>query len=269
VVVVLGAATARYGWAQTGQMPMPDNHQVADFLAEHGQSAKTDATFCAVCHAREYCSRCHVNAARVPAIQGLPSDPAVADYVASKTWPAPASHTPFFRADHRALAASATASCETCHVLEQQCQSCHSGSASLERGRSVQERRGDDLYHPANFVQQHAAAAFNQETECASCHNPEVFCRNCHTGLGRGTDGRTTTGFHNQDPDFALGHGQPARQGLESCAACHAQQDCLQCHSAKAGRRINPHGPDFDPEQLSSKNRQMCLICHFTVPGEP
>jgi hypothetical protein len=65
-----------------------------------------------------------------------------------------------------------------------------------------------------------------------------------------------------------LGHGQAARQNLESCVACHAERDCLTCHSALGGRRFNPHGPDFDAARLREKNPQMCSACHgITIPG--
>jgi hypothetical protein len=267
LVIALFGVNTQHGIAQTGQMSMPDNHQTADFWLTHGQSAKRDITFCAACHARDYCSRCHVNASEISEIQALPSNPDVADYVASREWPAPPTHTPFFVEDHRAVAASATQTCTTCHVVEQQCNSCHIGSKTLERQRGVTDV---DNYHPLNFIQRHSASAWNQENECASCHNPETFCRSCHTTLGFASrDGRTNTGFHNESTSFALGHGQAARQGLELCASCHAQQDCLQCHSARAGRRINPHGPGFDAEKLRSKNQGLCLFCHFSVPGGP
>lgn len=253
------------GSAQTGQMSKPDNHQTAEFLYQHGQQALENAALCNACHARDYCARCHVNAGEMPAIQALDPDPAVAAYVASKDWPGPPSHTPFFLTNHRALAASARENCTVCHVVEQQCQSCHLGSETLERRRGASERRDVDLYHPLNFLQQHSASAFNQENECASCHNPQVFCQACHSNLGYASrDGRTDTGFHNENPNFQFGHGKAARQGLESCAACHAQQDCLQCHSARVGRNINPHGPEFDGQHLKSKNEGFCLFCHFS-----
>jgi hypothetical protein len=173
---------------------------------------------------------------------------------------APPTHTPFFLNDHRALGASATAECETCHNRDQRCYGCHTGSENLDTPSQEQSS-----YHPANFMQQHSAAAWSRETECASCHNPEAFCRACHLDLGRaGNNGRTDTGYHNENPNWQFGHGQAARQGLESCASCHAQADCLQCHSAKGGRNINPHGPDFDAEKLKSKNERLCLMCHYS-----
>jgi hypothetical protein len=256
--------------AQTGQTPKPDDHGLAGWLAEHAQRAEADVTLCAACHARDYCSACHVNANEVPQIQALKSDPKVAEYVASKRWPAPPGHTPFFREDHKAVAAAATSSCQTCHVVERQCQTCHLGSETVERRRDAPERRDVDLYHPADFVSQHSAAAFNREAECSTCHNPQVYCQSCHASLGYGSsDGRTDTGFHNASPGFQFGHGQAARQGLESCAACHRQDDCLACHSAKSGRNINPHGPNFDADQLRSKNKGFCLLCHFSGQIEP
>lgn len=176
----------------------------------------------------------------------------------------PPSHTPFFRDNHRVLASGAASECETCHVRDQSCVGCHLGSETLDR-----PDQDVALYHPADFLEQHATAAWNREVECASCHNTEVFCRSCHTGLGRASAGRTVTGYHNEDVAFQLGHGPAARQGLESCASCHAQQDCLACHSATNGRRVNPHGPDFDADKLRSKNRELCLFCHFSTILEP
>ncbi|UCC71158.1 MAG: hypothetical protein JSV86_12270 [Gemmatimonadota bacterium] len=171
---------------------------------------------------------------------------------------APASHTPFFLDDHRAYAAAATAECETCHIRDQRCYGCHTGSENLDVPGEEQAR-----YHPNDFQEQHSAAAWSRETECSSCHNTEAYCRACHLSLGRGTEGFTTThGYHNWNTNFSTGHGQAARQGLESCATCHAQQDCLQCHSAKGQFKVNPHGADFNAERLRDKNPELCLFCH-------
>lgn len=255
---------AERGIAQTGDMPKPENHQADDFWLTHGEGGRADATLCAVCHARDYCVRCHVNAHEVPVIQALPSDPRVAEYVAGEEWPAPPTHTPFYLDGHKALAAGATEQCQVCHVIEEACQSCHSSSETLTQPRAGSEAR---LYHPFNFMTRHSASAWNSEMECATCHNPETFCRDCHADLGYASRAfRTTSGFHNESARFRFGHGQAARQGLESCATCHAQEDCLQCHSAISGRRINPHGSTFDGEKLRSKNQRFCLYCHFSVP---
>ena len=62
-------------------------------------------------------------------------------------------------------------------------------------------------------------------------------------------------------PSLVLGI-NAARQGMESCSTCHQQTECLACHSAKQGWRVNPHGPDFDPERAADRSTQSCAICH-------
>jgi len=49
---------------------------------------------------------------------------------------------------------------------------------------------------------------------------------------------------------------------MEECASCHQQTSCLRCHSAKAGLRINPHGPGFDPDRVADRSTMSCGICH-------
>ena len=75
--------------------------------------------------------------------------------------------------------------------------------------------------------------------------------------------------YHDAKQSFSVGHGQAARQNLESCVSCHAERDCVSCHSATGGRRYNPHGPGFDAERLRRKNPEMCLACHRSMPRVP
>ena len=74
--------------------PRPSNHAAVDFLLTHGADASADASACAVCHGRESCERCHLDAASEPAIAGLASDARIAQLVAGRPgeWPEPASH---------------------------------------------------------------------------------------------------------------------------------------------------------------------------------
>ena len=71
-------------------------------------------------------------------------------------------------------------------------------------------------------------------------------------------------GYHDGNRQFFLGHGQAARQALESCVSCHVERDCLTCHSVVRGRSFDPHGPGFDPVQMLKKNPQLCIACHGT-----
>lgn len=243
--------------------PVPSSHQKRGWLEKHGGTARAGTATCAVCHTRDSCETCHVEPAPAP-VQHLPPAPKPKKEgggqergpgVQLQRRP-PSSHVPTWLETHRSRAAGATAECQVCHTRGQ-CVSCHTGSEALARpGRDAAR------YHPANWMQKHSTAAFNRDVECASCHNTEAFCRSCHVTQGLGSKGRIDTGFHDQNPAWIFGHGKAARQGLESCASCHAQRDCLECHSALGGRRFNPHGPGFDPERLKSKNPGLCLTCH-------
>lgn len=325
------AKAQAYGVAEIREFPVPPDHE-NEFLLNHGSAAESNIERCAVCHARELCSSCHVDAPSVSAIQTLPRDSRVAQIAAGRevSYPVPESHRrrnwwsghagiaepdpsrcatchtqtscqschvepvpeavgalprsggaagtngevqergpgvqlerrpprshgPNFLEDHRALAASATAQCQACHTRNE-CTSCHTGSEALARpGRDVAR------YHPPNFLEQHSAPAFSREVECATCHNTEAFCRSCHVDQGLGATGRFDTGFHNDNSAWVFGHGVAARQGLESCASCHSQRDCLECHSALGGRRVSPHASDFDADRLRQKNPALCLRCH-------
>jgi hypothetical protein len=80
------------------------------------------------------------------------------------------------------------------------------------------------------------------------------------------TGGRLGTGFHDAEPLWLLRHGQAARQGLESCASCHEQNQCMQCHSTLGAFKVSPHGPDFDARRAQKRNAAICLACHITDP---
>ena len=311
--------------------PRPADHESEEYYAAHGALAEADAQRCSVCHARESCSRCHVNDDRLPAIRDLASDDRVAGLVAGTpgVWPTPASHesvdwinahggqaaesiqscaschvqescatchgeeaerigaelsrqrpggpqgagilaarppghTPSFVTEHGTAAAVGLPECSSCHA-ESFCADCHDGPAAPRF--NVKSAAG---FHPANFVTRHGAEAFASQTECSSCHSTEVFCRDCHLQVGIGQAGTTSGGaFHDAQPGWLLSHGQAARQGLETCTSCHAQESCLKCHSAKSGWRVSPHGPSFDPGRVSDRSTMSCGICQFSFQLDP
>lgn len=370
--------------ARIGAFPVPAGHGAADFLFAHGEAAAARLEQCAICHARESCGRCHLNADRLEAVQAFPPDPRVASLLAGRPgeWPAPASHdrrdwalahgeeartsvescanchaapsctvchgdpgprflatlrrpgpgeptgvsvparrppghTPDFAMSHGAAAATDLPACGSCH-RESECAECHDrgagsrggvfrfamraahppapsagardtveeagrGAGTPESGRKPREeagatgrhgRRGEApgpleasaaAFHPMNFVLRHGAEAFAARSECAECHSSEAFCRSCHERAGFAA-GRPLTGgaFHDAQPDWLLAHGRAGRQSLESCVGCHRQTSCLRCHSAKAGLRVSPHGPGFDPARVSGRSTISCGICHFS-----
>ncbi len=217
----------------------------------HGSVARGPvAAACATCHAREFCYQCHAGAAPPRAIATLASDPR-STAIASRG--APASHGGNFADRHGPAAAAQGARCAGCHVRSE-CLDCHRPVAAAGPG-----------YHPAGFLSRHPAAAYARETSCSDCHNVGSFCTTCHAQAGLVATGVLRSGFHDAKRFFLLGHGQAARQSLESCVGCHTERDCLTCHSALGGRRFDPHGPGFDANRMRRKNPEVCTACHGTA----
>ena len=298
----------------------PPSHDATDYAGPgHGQDARPQGTSytvspsCAVCHARDFCIQCHVDAPEQESIQALAPDARSLAIVATLT--APASHDDYqFYRNHGPGADANPATCQACHTQES-CLECHAtrprvllamypagphrgSGAKVERTRPMTHGedfslihadpaaaapvtctachtmpqcldchrpdpgQGDGGFHPFGYLSLHVVSAYNQETQCADCHNTNQFCASCHVNAGVVATGPLKAGYHDAKQFFALGHGQAARQNLESCVACHAERDCLTCHSALGGRRFNPHGPDFDANRLREKNPQMCTACH-------
>ncbi|MGE0441719.1 MAG: cytochrome c3 family protein [Gemmatimonadales bacterium] len=238
------------------KLTSPATHQAIDFGRSHAAEAGKKGEACVTCHTRESCAACHVGApaTAIRSLYAAAEGRAVGALVDRKK---PASHSVQFTNDHAALATSQERSCATCHVRTQ-CLECHRPDPGRASG-----------YHPAGFLARHPAAAYARETSCSDCHNSQQFCASCHVQAG--FQARTTLGqgnYHDGKRAFLFGHGQAARQSLESCVSCHAERDCLPCHSAQGGRRFNPHGPGFDPARLRRKNPEMCTACHGKeIPG--
>ena len=238
--------------------PAPNSHSEATFLKTHG-TRTTMAAFrqeCSVCHSQQSCEACHIVPPRK--VMDIPSEgPGRARGVVARR-KRPESHDSNFVDAHGRQAAAKPQYCATCHSREQ-CLECHRPNPAAVAG-----------YHPADFLQRHPLAAYSREISCADCHNTGQFCKSCHAQAGLRTTSvlGTKQKYHDANGSFVAGHGQAARQSLESCVSCHTERDCLTCHSAVGGRRFNPHGPGWDAERMRSKNPQMCIACHgFAIPG--
>jgi hypothetical protein len=134
----------------------------------------------------------------------------------------------------------------------------------LDCHRPANERAA--AFHPRGFLTRHPSAAYARVANCSDCHNQASFCQDCHQQSGlvaRARLGRA--GYHDAFRGFAFGHGQAARQNLESCASCHAERDCAACHSTTGGFRFSPHGPGFNAERMRARSPSMCAACHGPV----
>lgn len=235
-----------------GSARVPPSHLAGGFLRHHGRDAQRGTATCATCHTRESCLTCHVGTP-TRTIAALPVAGPGRAAGAQITRTPPPNHTVAFREGHSAEANGRPRTCETCHVRSS-CLECHRPDGVGSQSR----------YHPQNFLTRHPSSAYAREANCSDCHNPAQFCQACHQQSGLVATARIgTAGYHDAFRGFSLGHGQAARQSLESCASCHAERDCTACHSAVGGGfRFNPHGPGFNPERAKSKNPSVCIACH-------
>lgn len=232
------------------RLAAPPSHADPGFLSRHGAIVRRTPTACSTCHARESCLACHAGTPRVAA--GLAARGPGRGVGAMMTRRQPPSHGVGFAERHAATAARVPQTCAGCHARAD-CFACHRPDA----GRAAR-------YHADGFLSRHPAAAYARETSCGDCHNVGIFCASCHAQAGLVAPRPLKSGYHDAKGLFLAGHGGAARQSLESCVACHAERDCLTCHSALGGRRFNPHGPGFDAERLRRKNSEMCTVCHGT-----
>jgi hypothetical protein len=238
----------------------PPSHLAPGFLENHGDIASFQA--CATCHTRNDCAACHQ--AELPAVaRALPRAQDVrAPGVLLEPRLPPSHLLASFIERHGPIAAASPGTCTSCHTRTF-CADCH--EASLVQAQLPQRLAGP-RFHPTNYMARHSAEAYNRRLECSTCHNVASFCRDCHQSAGFQAVGRLEAGFHDAEPLWLLRHGQPARFALESCATCHTQTDCIQCHSVIGSFRVNPHGRSFDARRAWERNPAICFACHIDTP---
>jgi hypothetical protein len=288
------ARVARLASLWPAKYGTPPSHMKNGFVVQHGKLAESLNASCANCHTQPSCNTCHTGPLGRRVIDQLPlpvpggargvrlerwslwsaaavPTPGVRYLLAARGDTTPAGtatpsagdttprrvrpHPRNFAMVHGAEAASGQVNCAGCHVQQQFCSDCHAGNEGRRR------------FHAPNFAARHAPDAFGREKDCASCHNPELFCRSCHSAAGLASGkGFRQVAYHTAQPLWLLQHGRAARQSLQSCTTCHTQVDCMACHAAGTGWKVNPHGRDFDAAKMYQANRLVCLRCHPTDP---
>jgi len=243
------------------EYPEPESHQAPQFSSSHPVNGEFVRSECGSCHTQNDCLTCHVSVPSSP-ILSLPLFEQGRAPGVRLARVAPETHAqPDFGMDHAGLALNERTACVTCHT-EETCTACHAGptAGALHAGPTA------GSFHPAAYVARHAAEAFSATMECSNCHSTAVFCRECHASSGLGSSGRLGSGYHDAEPLWLLRHGQAARQTLESCAGCHQQRDCVQCHSSTGAFRVNPHGSGFDADRAWQRSAPTCRACHIGDP---
>lgn len=261
--------------ANVAAFPVPPSHREPGFAGGHGALATgTDqpvARSCTICHARDFCLTCHVDAPERPAIQALAPDPRSRAIVVRLA--APASHRePSFLARHGGAARQNARQCSTCHTRES-CLACHAPSQrvgtglparSAERGIGAQPVRRPPDTHGESFANRHAPLAAAAATTCAGCHI-QTDCMACHRPAGAAAGGYHPAGFVLRHPAAAYGR-------ESSCADCHnVGAFCQACHK-KAGLvspgplRSGYHDASrfflASHGQAARQSLESCVSCH-------
>lgn len=281
-------------------LPRPPSHDARDFAAAHAPASPVASASCAVCHARESCSRCHVNAATQPIITALGRDARVARVVAGRPamYPVPADHREgAFATVHGAAARAQPARCAACHARPS-CTTCHIGSGAgdvigrmplAERGGApgvllrlqVDRQRGAPVpllmaarrdttsasarpvrVHEIGFSKAHGVRAAAGALTCEGCH-AKKFCSDCHAGEG-------ARRFH--PANFAQRHAADSYGREADCASCHnAELFCRSCHRQSGlgtKGRLDVAFHNAQPLWLLQHGRaarqglQSCTTCH-------
>lgn len=163
-----------------------------------------------------------------------------------------------FRTNHDQVARSDARSCAACHE-KRFCADCHAGSIKPMD------------FHPGDYVTLHAVDARRGVPDCSACHKSQRFCVGCHERSGVSV--RTDGGFDNAGVlgrfhPINFNHGPVAQKNIKTCAGCHREDFCVECHSAEPARMgVSPHGPAWRGSSrcraLASKNPRLCLRCHI------
>jgi predicted CXXCH cytochrome family protein len=298
--VPLTAAT-RLSAQRVAALPRPASHERDGFTLAHEPASQLASASCSVCHARESCARCHVNASSQPLIAALGRDARVASLVAglAPIYPVPPDHgSDAFETAHGVAARANVARCATCHARPS-CTTCHVGSGAGEvlariplaqpgdaagvrltlAPRSLPLRPPPGLpiaqgdinpstaphvvqVHAGGFRTAHGAQAAAGRLTCEGCHE-QRFCSDCHAGENRRV-------FH--PANFAQRHAADSYGRETECASCHnAELFCRSCH-AQSGLttrgRLDVAFHNAQPLWLLQHGRaarqglQGCTTCH-------
>lgn len=266
-------AETRLDRGRIAALPVPESHERDDFLLRaHGRSAETTIGSCTVCHTRESCTSCHVDAAGVEAIGALaraPTSLELPDYEAR--YPVPPSHRRegFLEGHGRRLEVS---ECSACHTRES-CTSCHVEPAPEPIARLVSreaatapgvepERSAPPSHDGPYFRVDHGALASASPGSCTTCH-AESRCVDCH-------EAPREASFH--PPNFVLRHSTAAYGRQLECSSCHdVEAFCQSCHLQRGTGAAGRLGPGFhDGQRLwllrhgqpARQSLESCVSCH-------
>lgn len=249
-------------------------------------SARIQLGTCWGCHAHEAedhqvdakCSTCHVTLAE----SGFPRTRIEALDV-------PADHEPasFLAGGHGTAAGASVSRCATCHTADR-CVACHVDAQRPEIAALAFAPEGMDLpparahynvpadHESKSWFSAHGSSA--SRAACATCHTTED-CRACHItpvpGQVAALPARADVvapgvGVMARAPEshesffFLDAHSALAAGDAGSCATCHVESFCVECHDAPVGAGYHPAGFVSRHAAEAFGRETECSSCHDT-----
>jgi predicted CXXCH cytochrome family protein len=260
-------------------LPVPDDHGVPDFILEaHGEQARSDITRCAVCHTRERCETCHVNAADVASIGAMPAAPH--DWVLPQftvAYPTPPSHLDRQWIEKHGPVAS-RAECAACHTQES-CTTCHvqpvpeailelprRGVAPAAQAVPAQQgrmpARGGDAAHPTLVPASLGGAQPAAPSYAAQPAALPYAAQDTPRIRAPGVMTERKMPLSHASRFFEEQHGALAASQPGSCAACHERTFCSDCHETPAKPVYHPRNFQAQHASAAYGRRLECSTCH-------
>ncbi len=158
------------------------------------------------------------------------------------------------------LGDSVEAECTMCHVEKPKdkgvlsvfpmiasCKNCHDDAGKLGY-RQQKSKRRDILFSHADHIgigkkcadchrgKEKTQVEIPDHDSCRACHQKdlsELRCVKCHINWGA-IDMKTLSSFTHEN-DYLKRHADFARKSAATCAQCHTENYCLDCHAKHAG----------------------------------
>ncbi len=199
--------------------------------------------------------------------------------------------------DHKLHLQDIGAECADCHAAAESkspadnlmpghdnCYSCHDEN---ETECGYCHTNGDDPFgvpHVTNFIAKFPHDVhIEQDVKCITCHQGIAFsekaatqhlpsmalCQTCHSDL---EEANYCQRCHNADEklapvthnlDWRQAHGLVNHLNEESCASCHTEQQCLDCHQGdNLDRTVHPFNYVNNHAIDARNKRDNCYTCH-------
>jgi hypothetical protein len=176
-------------------------------------------------------------------------------------------------------------SCATCHARDF-CMVCHVDAPEQPAIQALSRDaralvlevvlQPPESHQSNDFLYVHGKSARSRPRECATCHTRES-CIQCHRAVpepvGRLPAASPERGdgakVVRRPPDTHSGgyterHGAAAAARSQTCAGCHVQADCLECHRPVAGSpgQYHPDGFLVRHPSMAYTRAADCTSCH-------